>query len=179
MSLDGLFQNETVFLVTVFVAVVTFVGLIALIAIAPKAKAEPQDAKTPGQGFGRKHAENAYEWDEDWDEMLTEGDRGAMAKYLLPTEKKQRKQLSDRLMHAGLYRKNSVLVYSLTKVILIGIAVLLGFAASSAGLISTQNGLIAGAAAGMFGTIGPSFWLDNRKKHRQTSMQRRCRMPWT
>lgn len=171
-SLDALFQNETVFMVTVFVAVVSFVGLIAMILLAPKAKTGEEAPTAPTGGFGRQAGSDAYDWDEEWDEMVRESERGAMAKYLLPTEKKERKRLSERLMHAGLYNKNAVLVYSLSKIVMIGLAVLLGFAASSAGLMNLKDGLIAGALAGLLGTVGPSVWLDQRKKQRQTSLQR-------
>jgi len=42
----------------------------------------------------------------------------------------------------------------------------------AAGLVTLQSGLIYGAILGIFGLIGPSFWLDRRKKFRQTNFRR-------
>ncbi len=65
-----------------------------------------------------------------------------------------------------------MLLFLGVKMLLIVAPVFLGLLAGLAGLVEIQNGLIAGAMLGIFGMIGPSFWLDMRKRERQTQLRR-------
>jgi tight adherence protein C len=58
------------------------------------------------------------------------------------------------------------------KLLLMVTPALLGVAAAVAGLLSLQKALIFGALLGVFGMIGPSFWLDRRKRDRQGAFRR-------
>src|SRR5205823_215033 len=49
---------------------------------------------------------------------------------------------------------------------------LLGVAASLVGLTTMQMGLIIGGCVGIVGMIGPSFWLDQAKRKRQSMFRR-------
>jgi tight adherence protein C len=40
------------------------------------------------------------------------------------------------------------------------------------GIVNIMYGVLIGAIVGAFGMIGPSFWLDRRKKARQSSLRR-------
>ena len=90
----------------------------------------------------------------------------------LPEEGKARHQLKGRLIQAGLYKRNAMLVFTGMKVLLSVAPVILGFFLGSMGLMPISYGVLFGAISGLFGTILPSFWLDSQKKQRQVRMRR-------
>jgi tight adherence protein C len=90
----------------------------------------------------------------------------------VPSDQDERTKLQTRLVHAGLYRREAMVVFLGVKMMLIIGPTLLGAVASFIGLIPLQQGLIFGACLGMGGLIGPSFWLDHRKRQRQTMFRR-------
>ena len=168
---NWLSENDLILVGAVFVGVIAAVAMVVMLIAPAEKEEEDADLQPRAQGFGRsKNSADLYSGHEDWDDLLAE--RNQSAKYLLPTEAKERKKLGDRLMHAGLYRKNSVLVFSVLKLVLAGVAILFGFSASSAGLMDARSGLMAGIAAAVFGTIAPSFWLDRCKNQRQLQIRR-------
>jgi tight adherence protein C len=91
---------------------------------------------------------------------------------LLPKEGAERTRLQARLMHAGLYSRQAMVVFLGVKMILMVSPVLVGLAAGLVGLVPILYGLIGGMCVGIVGMIGPSFWLDRRKKRRQTAFRR-------
>jgi tight adherence protein C len=95
-----------------------------------------------------------------------------MGQTLVPTDEAERSKLVARLVHAGFYGRQAMPVFLGVKLILIVAPTLVGLAAGVVGLVTTQQGLIVGACLGIFGIIGPSFWLDMRKKARQTTFRR-------
>ena len=89
------------------------------------------------------------------------------------SQKQERRQkLGERLVRAGLYRRNSVAFFYLTQAILGGIPILVGFAAGTMGLASPRMALLIGAMTGVAGLIAPGFWLDSQRRKRQTTMRR-------
>jgi tight adherence protein C len=91
---------------------------------------------------------------------------------LLPTNEGERTKLQTRLTQAGLYSRQAMVVFLGVKMLLMVAPALLGLAAGVVGLVSVTEGLVFGALLGIFGMIGPSFWLDKRKKARQASFRR-------
>jgi len=91
---------------------------------------------------------------------------------LVPTDEEERTKLQTRLIHAGLYRREAMVVFLGVKVMLMVAPALLGVAASMIGLVTLQQGVIFGGSLGIGGLIGPSFWLDQTKKKRQASFRR-------
>src|SRR4051794_17995247 len=79
---------------------------------------------------------------------------------LVPTDEEERTKLQTRLIHAGLYRREAMVVFLGVKVMLMVAPALLGVAASMIGLVTLQQGVIFGGSLGIGGLIGPSFWLD-------------------
>lgn len=165
-ALRTILQGDLLPVILVFIAAASLVGLVGLVVFS-KTNANNADADSPRTDFS-----DSNRWEDEWEELLAENERAAMAKILIPKGNKERKKLGERLVQAGLYHRNAVIVFVAAKAICFGVAILLGFAASSAGLMTTQQGLIAGAAAGLFGTIAPSFWLDYKKNQRQTKLRR-------
>ncbi|HBI45827.1 MAG TPA: type II secretion system F family protein [Planctomycetales bacterium] len=91
---------------------------------------------------------------------------------LLPKEGAERTRLKARLVHAGLYTRQAMVVFLGVKMILMVSPVLVGLAVGFVGLVPILYGLIGGMCVGIVGMIGPSFWLDRRKKRRQTAFRR-------
>jgi tight adherence protein C len=91
---------------------------------------------------------------------------------LVPTDEEERTKLQTRLIHAGLYRRQAMVVFLGAKVMLMVAPAVLGVVASLIGLVTFQQGLIFGGSLGIGGLIGPSFWLDKMKQMRQSSFRR-------
>ena len=89
----------------------------------------------------------------------------------IPTDEGERTKLQTRLIHAGLYRRQAMVVFLGVKVLLIAPAFLC-VAASLIGVVTLWQGLIIGLCLGIGGLIGPSFWLDHMKRKRQSNFRR-------
>lgn len=87
-------------------------------------------------------------------------------------KEERRKRLGERLVQAGLYKRNSMSFFYFTQFLLGGIPVLIGFTAATMGYTTMPMGLLLGATTGVAGIIAPGFWLDAQKRKRQTTMRR-------
>ncbi len=90
----------------------------------------------------------------------------------VPSDEEERTKLQTRLIHAGLYHREAMVVFLGVKTLLILSPAVLGIAASLVGLVGLQEGLIFGSCLGIGGLIGPSFWLDYMKRSRQSNYRR-------
>jgi tight adherence protein C len=90
----------------------------------------------------------------------------------VPSDEEERTKLQTRLVHAGLYRREAMVVFLGAKALLMFAPAIVGVAASLVGLVTLREGLIVGACLGIGGLIGPSFWLDYMKSKRQNNMRR-------
>jgi tight adherence protein C len=95
-----------------------------------------------------------------------------MGASLLPKNETERTRLQTRLIHAGLYGRQAILIFLGIKLLLIVSPALIGVVAGVLGIVPMFHGLIVGAMLGIVGMIGPSFWLDRRKAARQTAFRR-------
>lgn len=95
-----------------------------------------------------------------------------MGAVLVPGKEEEKTKLQTRLVHAGLYGHQAMVVFLGVKLLLIVAPAVLGAAVGALGLVPFQIALIAGCLLGAFGLIGPSFWLDVRKGGRQTTFRR-------
>jgi tight adherence protein C len=95
-----------------------------------------------------------------------------MGKHLVPTDDEKRTLLQARLVHAGLYGRQAMVVYLGVKMLLIVCPPVLGLVASILGLVTLAQGLFGGAALALGGIVAPSFWLDRRKAARQLAFRR-------
>jgi len=87
-------------------------------------------------------------------------------------KEERRKKLGERLVQAGLYKRNSMIFFYTTQALLGGIPILVGFAAATMGFATLPVALTLGAMTGVGGIIAPGFWLDAQKRRRQTAMRR-------
>ena len=95
-----------------------------------------------------------------------------MGAYLVPKSEDDRTKLQTRLVHAGLYSREAMVIFLGVKVVLMVGPAIVGGLAGLLGVISFQHGIVFGGLLGIFGMIGPSFWLDTKKAGRQTSFRR-------
>lgn len=87
-------------------------------------------------------------------------------------KEERRKKLGERLVQAGLYKRNSMFFFYITQALLGGVPIVLGFAAATMGFARLPIALVLGVMTGIAGIIAPGFWLDAQKSRRQTTMRR-------
>src|SRR5262245_33877176 len=75
-------------------------------------------------------------------------------------KEERRKKLGNRLVQAGLYKRNSLAFFYTTQAILGGVPILIGFAAATMGVTTLPVALVLGAMTGVAGIIAPGLWLD-------------------
>src|SRR4029079_8336504 len=95
-----------------------------------------------------------------------------MGQPLMPDDDAERSKLKSRLILAGLYSPQAMLVFLGVKLVLIVSPAILGLIAGLVGLLPTSYGVLFGACLSIVGVIGPSFWLDRRKNKRQATLRR-------
>lgn len=95
-----------------------------------------------------------------------------MGKHLMPDDLEAQTKIKTRLIQAGLYQPQALPIFLGVKMFLIVSPAMLGLLLGVVGLIPTNYGLMIGACASIGGMIGPSFWLDRRKKARQSKLRR-------
>jgi tight adherence protein C len=95
-----------------------------------------------------------------------------VGKTLIPDDDKERSKLKTRLLHAGLYSPNAMPIFLGVKFLLMAAPLLFGVVFAAFGTIAMPKALLAGSVVGLSGLIGPSFWLDRRKAHRQLMLRR-------
>jgi tight adherence protein C len=110
--------------------------------------------------------------EEDAVKQLARSALPRMGAPLMPQNKEDRTALQARLYQAGLYSRQAMPVFMGVKMLLIVAPVMLGLLVGLSGLFGLNESLIVGAIISAFGIIGPSFWLDRRKKYRQTIFRR-------
>jgi tight adherence protein C len=91
---------------------------------------------------------------------------------MMPSDQEERTRLQTRLIHAGMYGRQALVVFLGVKMLLMVSPALLGLAAASLGLVPVRTGVVIGAVLGIIGMIGPSFWLDRMKAARQMAFRR-------
>jgi tight adherence protein C len=90
----------------------------------------------------------------------------------IPTDEEERTKLQTRLVQAGLYRRQAMVVFLGVKTLMMVGPALIGVAAGLIGLLPLREGLLIGGCLGLGGLIGPSFWLDYKKSQRQKNFRR-------
>jgi tight adherence protein C len=95
-----------------------------------------------------------------------------MGRSLVPEDDGERTKLKTRLIQAGLYSPQAMAIFLGVKLVLMIAPVLIGLIVGSLGFFPRVYGVLLGACCSIGGTIGPSFWLDRRKKIRQGNLRR-------
>lgn len=151
------------------VALAAFVGaasLIGLVGLVVASKRDPVEARVEEFRAQPKQPSQTS------DALLPLGGSSRFASFFSSANSDGRRKVADRLVQAGIYRRNSTSAYVVTKAILVGLPVSLGFMASSTGLLTFNQALVSGLITGIVGTIAPGFWLDAQRSRRQTTLRR-------
>jgi tight adherence protein C len=147
--------------VTAFVMASSLTLLIFLLVSKPRTRLEGRLRELGGKG--------------DRDDAVGDFARTALPKMgaaLMPEKEAERSRLQARLLQAGLYGRQAMYFYLGVKLLLIVGPVFVGLAAALLGVLPATYAVLGGAALGIVGMIGPSFWLDLRKAGRQVSFRR-------
>lgn len=92
--------------------------------------------------------------------------------HLIPTDEKERNRLQAKLVQAGLYGRQAMVVFLGVKLVLMVGPGLLGVAAGMLGVLPLRPAILYGGCLGAVGMIGPSKWLGGRKKARQSGFRK-------
>lgn len=95
-----------------------------------------------------------------------------MAQPLIPEEGVERVKLKTRLIAAGYYSPQAMVIFLGIKMLLMVTPLFAGLFVASFGLLPLNYSLLVGLCASIFGAIGPSFWLDRQKSKRQAKLRR-------
>lgn len=95
-----------------------------------------------------------------------------MGQPLIPEEGAERTKLKTRLILAGLYSPQAMKIFLGAKMVLMVTPTVVGMILGGLGLFPLKYALLVGVIGSVIGTIGPSFWLDRRKKKRQANLRR-------
>jgi tight adherence protein C len=110
--------------------------------------------------------------DQDAMEQLARSTLPRLGAPLVPNDEDERTLLQARLIHAGLYGRQAMVIFLGVKILLMIAPALIGLSVGLAGLVPVDHGVIVGAILGVAGMVGPSFWLDKKKAARQLGFRR-------
>jgi tight adherence protein C len=95
-----------------------------------------------------------------------------MGKIIVPEDEAERTKLRARLVHAGLYHRQAMYIFLGVKFFLLIFATVIGVGLTTTKVLPITKALPLSLIFFFAGMIGPSFWLDSRKKSRQTTLRR-------
>jgi tight adherence protein C len=95
-----------------------------------------------------------------------------MGKIIVPEDEAERTKLRARLVHAGLYHRQAMYIFLGVKLALLALATLIGVGLTTTGVLPMGKALPLSLTLFFAGMIGPSFWLDSRKKARQATIRK-------
>jgi tight adherence protein C len=151
------------FTMPVFMAVSSFTLLILMLVAGRRSRIDARLDAVSGKGGAS---------DQDSVAQFARSALPSLGAPLVPEDKEERTRLQTRLTHAGLYSRQAMLLFLGVKMLLILAPPAVGLVLAFVGAVSIRDGLIFGALFGILGVIGPSFWLDKRKKTRQIAFRR-------
>jgi tight adherence protein C len=155
--------SGTIMLVT-FVMVSSLVLLITMLVTGNANRLDSRLGDLLGQGQTQAEPETVAQ--------MARNTLPKMGATLVPENEEQRSLLKARLIHAGFYSPQAMYIFLGVKILLIVAPALVGLAVGLVGLAPLNKAVLFGAVGGIFGMVGPSFWLDKKKKGRQTKFRR-------
>jgi tight adherence protein C len=160
----------------VMVAIVVAVGSLLLIILLSAPRKDPLGSRLERVGSAAaapksKSPPSAKEEPEP-ESLLTEAPRHELLAMLMPSNQESRRQFGDRLVQAGLYKRNSYAAYAAAKGMLMLAPLVLGALAAASGLVPLKNAMLFGGSISLSGMIIPSFWLDSQLRRRQATLRK-------
>jgi len=95
-----------------------------------------------------------------------------IGKIIVPEDEAERTKLRARLVHGGLYHRQAMHIFLGVKLFLLAAATIVGGGLTLTKALPLGRALPIALILFLFGMVGPSFWLDGRKKARQTTLRR-------
>ncbi len=89
-----------------------------------------------------------------------------------PKRQESNERLRERLVQAGLYKRNTKAIFYFMQFIFAVIPFGVGFVAYTMGLLSIRYAVFMAVTTGIAGIVTPGLWLDFRKSVRQTTLRR-------
>lgn len=94
-----------------------------------------------------------------------------LGRLVIPNNEDKQRELRTRLIHAGIYAPTALSVFAGVRALLTIVPMTSCVVALSAGIVSLQTAILIAAPGVGVGMMGPSFWLDSRRKRRQTTLR--------
>mgnify|MGYP001463925392 CR=1 FL=1 len=95
-----------------------------------------------------------------------------LGKVIVPEDEQERNRLSARLVQAGLYNHQAIYLFLGVKLSILLAALVLGVGLAASGAGASPKVMASALALFLVGMVGPSLWLDSRKKERQLRLRR-------
>ena len=87
-------------------------------------------------------------------------------------DREREKSVRDRLIQAGLYKRNSKAWFLFSQIALAAVPFVIGFVAYGSALATLKVAMLLSAVTAIAGIVMPGLWLDYRKSHRQKMLRR-------
>ena len=157
-------DTETTVMVIAFVLVTALAALGGVLLSGRKDKLESRIDELAGKGRADEKAETVAQ--------MARTALPKMGKIIVPEDEAERSKLQARLIHAGLYHRQAMYVFLGVKFFLLVLATASGIGLTVAKVMPMNKTLPIALVLFLIGMIGPSFWLDKRKKARQMTLRR-------
>ncbi len=95
-----------------------------------------------------------------------------IGKIIVPEDEAERTKIRARMVHAGLYHRQAMHIFLGVKLAMLVLATVVGVGLTTTKLVPITQALPISMVLFVAGMIGPSFWLDKRKKRRQMMIRR-------
>jgi len=157
-------SSDAALMAVVFLMVVSLATVVGLVVTGRRDKLEARIDALAGR-----------DRPEDRPETVAQMARTALpkvGKIIVPEDEAERTKLRARLVHAGLYHRQAMHVFLGVKLILLTLATVVGIGLTTTKVLPMTKALPIALVLFFVGMIGPSFWLDKRKKARQTVLRR-------
>jgi tight adherence protein C len=157
-------ESETTVMVFAFVLVTTLAILGGVFFTGRGKKLEARIDSLAGKDRGVEKTETVAQ--------MARSALPKMGKIIVPENEAERTKLRARLVHAGLYHRQAMHIFLGVKLFLLALATVVGIGLTTSKALPMGKALPISLVLFVVGMIGPSFWLDKRKKARQTILRR-------
>jgi tight adherence protein C len=156
--------SESSLMMVAFVLVTSVALLVGLLLSGRGRKIQARIDAMVGRGKGEEKPETVAQ--------MARSALPKMGKIIVPTDEAERTKLQARLVHAGLYHRQAMYIFLGVKLFLLIIATVAGIGLTTTKILPMGKALPISLVLFFAGMIGPSFWLDRRKKSRQSIIRR-------
>jgi tight adherence protein C len=157
-------DSETTIMIVTFVLIASMTVMGGLFFIGRGQKLEARIDSLSGKERAEEKTESVAQ--------IARSALPKMGKIIVPEDEAERTKLRARLVHAGLYHQQAMYIFLGIKFFLLALATVVGVGLTLTKVLPVGKALPISLILFFAGMIGPSFWLDKRKKGRQTTLRR-------